>query len=991
MKEQVPRQVQVEIATPAPWDELGRWLQQHLDRNGTAQTAEALTNRHSVYRTAGFAQLWATPESSYTWNGVELEDGAPVFRPWCHPHMVQFLAVPVDSPKIGRSGENRAFRGKEGEDTFWYIDSWNRGGKRHTRHKCPPGELSALPPLTKGWQDREGQPILNATQVRKCSDTQTLLQPLYDEDQRCRQEAAGNGRFLDAEVRAQQKRNAAADCGPFSDAQVAAQRGRNEAAGKGRLSNAEVEVVVRALATLQASPFAGILPCLVRANIPGLVVSLAAVGCESMSDLAVFSRSELAESLQLKHRNAYRVWASLHPGAASDMLDSAPLRAAGIAEANCAKYIGALEDAEVVTVADAGRLSRADIARAFGATPPKAHPVGSELPSGTRQTVQQPGVGIVQTLHTERREPGRGWGQQFPGPRPLPMGPPPMLHHAGLAGVGKKAGGGGFAAAASGRRFKIAEPGKSAAAQFYGMQPAFPAPATGRGQEPMNYPQYPQPRQCQQPQQAQQPQLQPQLLQYAPSSSPMTPMPRAGGHRDAYRLWAYLHRDEAGTMIRLEAAGITAPDEVAACASILDIEAIVTVEDALARAVDADWLVGAGFKLVPARKLAAALAPAIAAARQQAAERTAAVAAEAEAAAAAERARVEAARAQAEQTRRAAEEEWVAEAEWVWPGVTETEARAAFRRANGDVHQAQRLLVAPSGPAVGTTGSCEASMQTDDHPPRVPDAEWTRLRDRLFNARAEITGRRAGTAVKIAKAMNLMQADYGTRFTTVWIKGSMVAELFAIGRSSFMGLTLPNDTALHSHIEALSASRSIDRDTATQLHKLRTLGNNARHANTRAFTAANKPEVVDAVYHVASLVERTLFGAPPRAAAAAPPTEVRMPAAVAARLDQTDRRVAELASKVDQIIGMLAATATAGTGTAAAAATTAGTEGRAPPTVAIPVDGFRAQVERIRAELGIEPGCVMCEVVARANTELGLPGDGTVRAQITAILAELKV
>lgn len=167
-------------------------------------------------------------------------------------------------------------------------------------------------------------------------------------------------------------------------------------------------------------------------------------------------------------------------------------------------------------------------------------------------------------------------------------------------------------------------------------------------------------------------------------------------------------------------AAIAAEADRIACLSILDKQAVVTVEDATLRSVDAQWLTRIGIKTVPARKISSAIA--LASARFDAVEQ---------------------------------------EAEMRQGGVETT-------------------------PTLAERGASKASMQADKNPPSVSDAEWTRVRDRLFFARTTTSDPRAEAAREIAKAMNILQEDYSTRFTSVGIKGGLVAEHFAVGPRSFM-------------------------------------------------------------------------------------------------------------------------------------------------------------------------------------------------------------
>ena len=100
----------------------------------------------------------------------------------------------------------------------------------------------------------------------------------------------------------------------------------------------------------------------------------------------------------------------------------------------------------------------------------------------------------------------------------------------------------------------------------------------------------------------------------------------------------------------------------------------------------------------------------------------------------------------------------------------------------------------------------------------------------------------------------------------VGIKGAIIAELFAIGPTSFMQLEFPG-SILNDHIKELRRRGNVDSSTQDQLHVLRRLGNNARHANSPAFTPSDKPKVADAVCAIAALVERRLFPADTPAAA----------------------------------------------------------------------------------------------------------------------------
>eukprot|EP00037_Helgoeca_nana_P037875 m.18159 g.18159 ORF g.18159 m.18159 type:complete len:545 (+) comp9546_c0_seq1:428-2062(+) len=298
-----------------------------------------------------------------------------------------------------------------------------------------------------------------------------------------------------------------------------------------------------------------------------------------------------------------------------------------------------------------------------------------------------------------------------------------------------------------------------------------------------------------------------------------------------------------------------------------------------------------------------------------------------------ERARAEAARA-----RQAAEAKWVRHV-----GFPEDEALAALREAGGNKERATHLLIdralgrdLDSGDDDGSGGADAAvksasrvAMHDDDHPPTAFDhAEWVRLRDRLYYAHRETGDRRAAVTHKVAKAMNVLQEDYKTRFVSVGLKGAQIAELLAVSSKSFIGHSMSDRTSLNDYIKELQKRGDIDRTLSKHLHTLRVLGNNARHEYTPPFTAPDKPKVADAVYAVAKFMERKLLPA-------------------------------------------------AGEGVAADCAGASG-------------GGLLAQVEAIREALSIvTPARRMRDVVTEARDLLGLDGTGTVPDQVAAIVAFL--
>ena len=155
------------------------------------------------------------------------------------------------------------------------------------------------------------------------------------------------------------------------------------------------------------------------------------------------------------------------------------------------------------------------------------------------------------------------------------------------------------------------------------------------------------------------------------------------------------------------------------------------------------------------------------------------------------------------------------------------------------------------------------------------------VRDRLYSKCKGSTDPRAKAAFAIAKCMNVLQDDYTTRLVTVGIKGAYAAELFAIGPESFMSspYILEKDTkgrtkkgkhgkpkkvtALYDYIAKLNADGTIDTDLTAHLHTARVLGNNARHALTPPFTAADKPRMANSVFALARFADINLHGPVP--------------------------------------------------------------------------------------------------------------------------------
>lgn len=137
------------------------------------------------------------------------------------------------------------------------------------------------------------------------------------------------------------------------------------------------------------------------------------------------------------------------------------------------------------------------------------------------------------------------------------------------------------------------------------------------------------------------------------------------------------------------------------------------------------------------------------------------------------------------------------------------------------------------------------SMHSDPHPPTLfSHDEWVNLRDRLFTCNNS-TDKRHTSAQHIAKAMNILQDDYSTRMNTVGIKGSEIAEYFAIAPNGIMQQPWQKNpdgrvvTSLFVYIDLLKTNKAISSDLVHDLHQLRILGNNARHPHLPAFTVCD--------------------------------------------------------------------------------------------------------------------------------------------------------
>lgn len=136
----------------------------------------------------------------------------------------------------------------------------------------------------------------------------------------------------------------------------------------------------------------------------------------------------------------------------------------------------------------------------------------------------------------------------------------------------------------------------------------------------------------------------------------------------------------------------------------------------------------------------------------------------------------------------------------------------------------------------------------------VERGEWQRVRARLYRA--------TGAANTMAKAMKVIEDNFegsttpgGSRaptFTTIGIKGTQVAELFAMGPDSIAGELAGTTTAmtLAQCIRQLGHAGAINPELRAELDTLREVGNHARHVWTAPVTAADLPKVASAVLGV---------------------------------------------------------------------------------------------------------------------------------------------
>ena len=169
-------------------------------------------------------------------------------------------------------------------------------------------------------------------------------------------------------------------------------------------------------------------------------------------------------------------------------------------------------------------------------------------------------------------------------------------------------------------------------------------------------------------------------------------------------------------------------------------------------------------------------------------------------------------------------------------------AQAPSLTSSGSVHSAASSLDQAQGKRVPRLSGSTRNMHADGAPPtQFTHAEWVDLRDHLY--RHEDDNRKRRKCVHaIAKAMNTLQEDYGTRMKTVGKKGTEVAELFAVGPNNIMELPWMKNsrggtvTALYKYIDVLKTNGSVSPGIVSCLHRLRILGNNARNPSLSAFT-----------------------------------------------------------------------------------------------------------------------------------------------------------